>query len=81
MKTKKIGTIIDEEIAKRLKEQSIKESRSMSDIIQDALVRYFQTDIKQSSFRRDAVERLCSRPFNISVEELNEIMEEDYYDQ
>lgn len=80
MKTK-IGTIIDEEVLRKLKEYSVKENRSISDVIQDALTNFFRGDLKPREMRIQTVERLCSKPFNLPIEELNEIIEEDYYDQ
>ncbi len=80
MKTK-VGTVLEEEVVQRLREQSAKEGRSMNEIIYDALVHYFQKGQKQREMRRAAVERLCSRPFQLSTQELNEILEEDYFEQ
>ena len=80
MKTK-VGTVLDKEIVQKLREQSAKEGRSMNEIIYDALVHYFQSGQKQNELRKAAVERLCSRPFRLTVEELNEILEEDYFEQ
>lgn len=80
MKTK-VGTVLDKEIVQRLREQSAIEGRSMNEIIYDALVHYFQSRLKQTDLRKAAVERLCSRPFQLTVEDLNEILEEDYFEQ
>ncbi|MGH7495879.1 MAG: hypothetical protein ACREOO_26280 [bacterium] len=80
MKTK-VGTILDKAIVQKLKEQAAKESRSMNEIIYDALIHYFQNRQRKSEVRRTAVERLCSRPFRLTLPELNEIIEEDYFEQ
>lgn len=80
MKTK-LGTVLEEDVFKELKEVAELEGRTISDIIQDALLRYFHSAPMETSIRLAALERLCSRPFNLSMDELKEIMEEDYYDQ
>ena len=80
MKTK-VGTVLDKEVVQQLRERAAKEGRSMNEIIYDALTRYFQSSSQMSDERRAAVERLCSRPFQLSIQELNEIIEEDYFDQ
>lgn len=78
---KKVGTILEEDVVRKLKEVSVHERKSISEVIQEALINYFSTGKQQQKARIDAAERLCSRPFNISREELKEILEEDYYDQ
>lgn len=80
MKTK-VGTVLDKEVVQQLRERAAKEGRSMNEIIYDALIQYFQTSAKRGDQRRAAVERLCSRPFRLSLQELNEILEEDYFEQ
>ncbi len=78
MKTK-IGTTLDKEVLRKLKEYSVRENRSISEIIQDALTNFFRGESKPREIKLQTVERLCSRPFNLTGEELKEIMEEDYY--
>jgi metal-responsive CopG/Arc/MetJ family transcriptional regulator len=78
---KKIGTVLDKEIVQKVKERSAKEGRSISDIIQDALIRYNEADPIKTEIRKAAVARFCSKPFNIKASELNELLNEDYYEQ
>jgi hypothetical protein len=80
MKTK-LGTVLEDEVFKELKAKADKEGRAISEIIQDALLRYFHASPKEASVRLAAVDKLCSRPFNLSPQELAEILEEDYYEQ
>ncbi|MGH7494346.1 MAG: hypothetical protein ACREOO_18395 [bacterium] len=75
MKTK-IGTLIEEDIVRMLKERAARDNRSISDVIQDALLHYFQMGTKRRDIRLAAVERLCSRPFDLTSHELQEIMDE-----
>ena len=78
---KKVGTILDKDVVKRIKERSAKEGRTISDIIQDALIKYNETDITNSEIRKAATARFCSNPFNIKTSDLNELINEDYYEQ
>ena len=80
MKTK-IGTILNEDIVQQLREQAAKQNRSMNEIIHDALTFYFRANQTHKENRHRAVERLCSRPFNLSLNEINDILEEDYFEQ
>ena len=80
MKTK-VGTVLDKEIVQRLKIQAAEEERSMNEIIYDALVHYFQKQQLKKDLRREAVDRLCTRPFKLSLQEINEILEEDYFEE
>ncbi len=80
MKTK-IGTILEDDVVQKLKERAFKEKRPINEIIQDALSRYLTSGSVQRELRKSAVEHFCSRPFNLSANEVREITEEDYYDQ
>jgi len=78
----KIGTILEEDVFKKLKEFSAKRGRPINEIIQEALVTYMQVGADRNrQLRLAAVKRLCSRPFNISPDDWKAIMEEDYYEQ
>ena len=74
----KIGTVLEEDILKELKERAAKDGRAISDVIQDALMRYFYATPKEETIRLQTLERLCSRPFRLTPQELGEILEEGY---
>ncbi|MGA2262481.1 MAG: hypothetical protein ABSH28_13725 [Acidobacteriota bacterium] len=76
----KIGTVLDENTARRLKERSVQERRPMSEIITDALSNYMHGG-RNAVLRLAAVERLCSRPFRLSNRQLVALNHEDYFDQ
>jgi hypothetical protein len=81
MKTK-IGTIMEEDVVERLREFSVRRGRSISDVIQDAVITYMQGGgDRKKELHLAALKRLCSKPFNLSPEAWKEIMEEDYYEQ
>jgi len=77
----KVGTILDKRIVKKIKERSVKEGRTISEIIQDAILKYEELEPTKIELRRAAVNRLCSKPFNLKQSELEELLIEDYYDQ
>ena len=77
----KIGTVLDKDVVKLLKERSAREGRAISDILQDAILHYQESDTGTAHVRLAAVSRLCSRPFNLTRKDLDEILGEDYYAQ
>ena len=77
----KIGTILDKEVVKILREKAAQEGRAISDVIQEAVLRYNAAEADEIRMRVEAVKRFCSRPFNLTRKEIDEILEEDYYDQ
>jgi predicted DNA-binding protein len=77
----KVGTILDAEIYERLKRRAAEVGRPISDLLQEAIIRYEQSDDIDAGLRKKALDNLFSVKFNISLEDLKEIMEEDYYDQ
>jgi hypothetical protein len=80
MKTK-IGTILEDDVVQKLKECAVKERRPINEIIQEALTRYLACGPIQRDLRKSAVVHFCSKPFNLSANEVREIVEEDYYEQ
>lgn len=76
----KIGTMLDRDILRKIKERSAKEGRTISVIIQDALIKYNDTSSTKSELRRAAVNRFCSKPFNLNTRELNALLSEDIYE-
>lgn len=78
---KKMGTVIEEGIARKLKEYSARVGRPMGEIIEGALESYFVKPDHDVDLRIAAVRRMCSRPFELSKQDLDEILEQDYYDQ
>ena len=77
----KVGTVLDEQIYQQLKERAVKEGRTISAVVSAALLAYYTTPVIDFKARREAVRRFCSTPFKLTREELEEIMELDFYDQ
>jgi hypothetical protein len=77
----KVGTILDKNIVKKIKDRSHKEGRSISEIIQDAILKYEDIVPTRLELRNAAVARFCSKPFNLTQNDLEELLIEDYYEQ
>lgn len=80
MKTK-VGTVLENKLLRKLKEYSVRENLPISEVIERALSNYFKGESKPRELRLQSVEKLCSKPFNLTFDEMNEIIEEDYYGQ
>jgi hypothetical protein len=77
----KIGTILDEDVLRRLKERSARERRPISMLIEEAVLRAEQEEAMAKRLRLLAFEQLSSIRFNISDADWQDIMNEDPYDQ
>jgi len=77
----KIGTILDKGTVDRLKERSAREGKSISSLIEDAVLKYETEDASTREMRLKAMDKLFSVRFNISDEDWKTIMAEDYYEQ
>lgn len=76
----KIGTILDKEVVRIIKERSFKEGKTISDVIQEAVLQYNESNTAKTAIRLMAVKRFCSKPFNLELDELNDLLNEDQYD-
>lgn len=80
-KKRKVGTILDESVIRIIKERALKEGKTMSDIIQEAVVEYAVKEENTLKERREAARRLFEgTPSKLSLKELQELMEWDMYD-
>lgn len=77
----KIGTILDKGIVDLLKDRSAREGKSISSLIEDAVLQYETEAESSKETRLKAMEQLFSIRFNITNEDWKTIMEEDYYEQ
>jgi hypothetical protein len=76
----KIGTQIEKEIMRLAKRKAAEEGRSISDLIQDALVQYLRKDVAAPSERRIAYHLFCERPMKLPQEQLRHVLEEDMWE-
>ena len=77
----KIGTKIEEEIMKSVKRKAAEEGRSISDLIQDALVQYLSTGAASPKEREMAYQLFCERPLKLTPEQFRQVLEEDMWDR
>jgi len=78
---KKIGTVIDETIYRRLRVHAAQRGRSVSDVIEESIAAYLSTHEGSAEERIAAFERFVSRPLDLSEDQLGMIMEENTLDQ
>lgn len=76
----KIGTLFEEEIVRRAKRRAAEEGRPLSDLIQDALVRYLRKEAATPKERKMAYRLFCERPMKIPAKQLRYVLEEDVWD-
>ena len=79
MKTK-IGTIIEDDLLQKLKERALRDHKAINQILEEAITSYLQNQ-NQVELRLAAVKRFCSRPFNLSAADWEDITSEDFYEQ
>jgi hypothetical protein len=77
----KIGTIIDADILRLLKERAAREGRTIYGLIEEAVLKAEQQESMDLEMRLKSLERLLSMRFDISDSDWKAIMEEDYYAQ
>ena len=77
----KVGAILDEDVVKIIKDRASREGKTISDVVQEAIIYYNRTEPIRLKFRSEAAKRLLTSPFTVSPEQLNQDIEEDYYDQ
>ena len=79
-KKEKIGTVLEKDVIKKIKKLALDEGRGISDIIQDAVLKYENAGKSKLSLRKEAVNRFCSKPFKISKKDAEALLKEDYYE-
>jgi hypothetical protein len=77
---KKIGTLIEENTMRLAKRKAAEEGRSLSDVIQDALVEYLRKQAATPKERKMAFRLFCEQPMKIPSEQLRYVLEEDMWD-
>jgi hypothetical protein len=77
---KKIGTLIEENTMRLAKRKAAEEGRSLSELIQDALVQYLRKETATPKERKMAFHLFCERPMKIPPKQLRYVLEEDMWD-
>lgn len=75
----KIGTVLDKDIIKKLKERALREGKSLNALIEEAVLHYDQLDAFDHAVRLRALDSLLSIRFNISNDDWKTVMEEDVF--
>ena len=77
----KLDIVLSSGLIERVKNKSIKEKRSISEIIEEALKRYVDDSNDDSRIRLEAFKRFTSSKKTLSREEIDELLNEDFYEQ
>lgn len=77
----KVGTQIEEEIMKLAKHKAAEEGRSISELIQDALVQYLGSGAASPKERKMAYEEFCERPLKLKPRQFRQVLEEDAWER
>ena len=75
----KIDTLIDDDIVQLARRRAAKEKRSLSHLIQDALVQYLRKDPASPTERARAYRLFCEQPMKIPAAQLRYVLEEDMW--
>ena len=76
----KISTLIEEDIMRLAKRRAADEGRSISDLIQEALVHYLTAGSGNPKEREMAYHLFCARPFKLMAGQLKRVLKEDAWD-
>ena len=77
----KVGTLIEEDVIRLAKRRAADEGRSLSDMIQDALIQYLSTGAVNPKERKLAYQLFCERPLKLKPVQFRKALEEDARDQ
>ena len=75
----KISMLIEEKIVRLAKRKAAKESRPLSDLIEDALEQYLRKGAATAKERKMAFHLFCERPMKIPQEQLRYVLDEDMW--
>ena len=75
----KVNIVIEEGIIQSAKRRASEEGRPLSDLMQDALVRYMRKKEATTQERRAAYHLFCERPMRIPPEQLRYVLQEDMW--
>jgi nucleoid DNA-binding protein len=77
----KLGTVLSKDLIEKIKDKSKRENRSISDIIEVALTKYIDESDEEIRIRLEAFNQFTSNKTSLSAQEIDEILNEDYFDQ
>jgi hypothetical protein len=75
----KMSIVLDAEIVRLAKKRAAKEQRTLSGLIQEALVKHLRKDAAMPTERKMAYHLFCERPMKIPLRQLRYILKEDVW--
>ena len=75
----KISMVVDAEIVRLAKQRAAEEQRTLSGLIQEALLKYLRKDSATPKERKMAHHLFCERPMKIPLGQLRYILKEDMW--
>lgn len=72
-----VGIRIEEAVIRCAKRRTAEEGRSLSQVIQDALVPYLYRKVPEPRKRKGAYQIFCDQPMRITKNQLKKILEAD----
>jgi hypothetical protein len=78
---RKVGTLMDESLFRRLKMHAAERGRSVADVLEESVAGYLALHEGAVDERLAEFERFCSSPFPLTRAQLDTITEEDTLDQ
>jgi Family of unknown function (DUF6364) len=75
----KISMLIDAEIVRFAKQRAAEEQRTLSDLIQEALIKYLREDARPPQERKMAYRLFCEQPIKIPLKQLRYILKKDVW--
>jgi hypothetical protein len=76
---KRVSILIEEEVFRQAKRISLNEDRSLSAVIQGALVSYLSEKVPDSRKREESYQLFCEQPMRLSRKQFNEILKEENF--
>ena len=76
---KKIGILIEERVMRLAQCRAAEEGRSLSDVIQDALVSYLSDKVPDPKKRENAYQLFCGQPMRMSRRQFKEVLKEEIF--
>jgi hypothetical protein len=78
---KKIGILIEERVMRLVQCRAAEEGKTLSNVIQDALVSYLSDKVPDPKKRENAYQLFCGQPMRIGKKHFNEILEERAWEE
>ncbi len=76
----KVVMILHTHVVENLKDRAQRENRTISDVIEEAVLRLSEDETNNLRVRQNAVKNFCSNPFKLSTVEVEELMNQDPYE-